>query len=105
MGFWGDFFGQVPCPPENRDEVNRLVDELLQIARQDDFLSEHPGGVFNAQCKHVRARAIGKRLEEINGVELMEWTYEKVKKKLGKKSGQLAEHLGYCWNDLGAWKY
>ena len=105
MGFWGDFFGMAPCPPENKEEVDKLVNELLVIARQDDFLSEHPGGVFNSQCKHVRARAIGKRIEEINGVELMTWTFDKVKKKLGKKDNRIAEHLGYCWNDLGKWQY
>ena len=105
MGFWGDLFGVAPCPPENKLELDKLVKELLVIANEDDFLSEHPGGVFNVQCKHVRARAIGKRLEEINGVELMDWTFEKVKKKLGKKENRIAEHLGYCWNDLGQWKY
>jgi len=105
MGFWGDLFGVAPCPPENKEEMDRLVNELLVIAKQDDFLSEHPGGAFNVQCKHIRARAIGKRIEEINGVELMEWIFDKVKKKLGKHGGRTAEHLGYCWNDMGNWKY
>ena len=105
MGFWRDLFGIVPCPPENREELDRLVNELLVIAKQDDFLSEHPGGAFNVQCKHIRARVIGKHLEEINGVELMQWTFDKVKKKLGKHSGRTIEHLGYCWNELGKWQY
>ena len=105
MGFWGDLFGVAPCPPENKLELDKLVKELLVIANEDDFLSEHPGGVFNVQCKHVRARAIGKRLEEINGVELMEWVFDKVKKKLGKHGSRTTEQLGDCWNDMGKWQY
>lgn len=105
MGFWGDLFSVAPCPPENKEELGKLVNELLTIAKEDDFLSEHPGGTFNIQCRHIRARAIGKRIEEINGVDLMEWTFDRVKKKLGKQGGRLAEHLGYCWDDMGKWQY
>jgi hypothetical protein len=105
MSFLSDIFGGMPCPIELKPEVDKLLRELLVIANTDDFLSEHPGGAFNIQSKHTRARAIGMRLEQINGVELMEWVFNKVKRKLGKHGARVAEHLGYCWNDMGKWKY
>ncbi len=101
----GELFSGAPCPPEARQEVDKMVNELLAIARVDDFLSERPGGVFNMQCKHVKAREIGKRLGDLGDLPLMEWVFGKIKRKLGKQGRTLTEHLGYCWNDLNHWQY
>lgn len=91
---------------QQKIEVEKLLEELRQIGMNDDFLSEHPGGLFNMQCKHVRARQIGTRLGEIGGVELMLSTFYKLKRKFSRQDrNRLSEHLGYCWNNLNDWKY
>ncbi|HVN56084.1 MAG TPA: hypothetical protein VMT46_17260 [Anaerolineaceae bacterium] len=102
MGFFQDIFGDglPPIPKEQRQEVESLIKELIQIGKRDDFLSERPGGQFNAQCHHVRARAIGKRLNEIGGLPLMEAAHKRVRKKLGMN---LTSHLDYAWSEIGKW--
>jgi len=89
-----------PYSREKRDEINHLTEELIQIGQKDDYLSEHPGGHFNGQCRHRRAREIGTLLNEIGGYELMEMIYERVKKKLGRN---LADHLEFAWSNIGEW--
>jgi len=100
MSFLADLIGKVPCPAHARQEVDRLIDELLRIGKTEDFLSERPGGSFNVQCRHVRSIGIGKRLNEIGGEKLMEYSLRRVKKKLGK---DIFAHLEYAWDDLGQW--
>ncbi len=100
MGFLGDLFSGAPTPSKNKREVQRMIDELVKIGKRDDFLSERPGGQFNAQCRNKEARAIGKRLHEIGGMDLMEYAHRKVSKKAGKN---LAAHLEYCWAEIGNW--
>ena len=97
MGFFQNLFGPNPYPPDRKQEVERLINELITIGKQDDFLSERPGGVFNAQCRHIRARDIGKRLGEIGKYPMQEYAIKKVKKKLG---AALSVHLEYAWDDL-----
>jgi hypothetical protein len=89
-----------PFPSENKAEVEKLLAELIKIGQRDDFLSERPGPPFNGHCRHMRAREIGKRLDEIGGFDLMEYVYLRVKKKLG---GPLASHLEYAWAEIGKW--
>ncbi len=100
MSFLADLLGMVPCPAHARNEVDQLLNELLRIGETDDFLSERPGGAFNIQCRHIRAIQIGKRLYEIGGNKLMEYSLRKVKKKLGKT---IFAHLEYAWDDIGQW--
>lgn len=89
-------------PRENKAEVESLLNELTEIGKREDFLSEHPGGQFDSQCRNVRARAIGTRLHEIGDIPLMEEIEKKVGKKLGKADGKrLAEHLDFCWRGIG----
>jgi len=102
MEFITGLFAQPPCPPEKKRDVDRLIEELIKIGSTDDYLSERPGGTFNMQCRHVLARDIGKRLHEIGGLPLMTFAEKKVKRKLKMV---LASHLGYCWTDIGDWKY
>lgn len=90
-----------PYPPENAGEVSKLMEELIRIGRQDDYLSEFPGRGFNAQCRHIRAREIGARLQQVGGNDLMSWAYRKVRKEAGKP---LASHLEYAWKDIGDWQ-
>jgi hypothetical protein len=100
MSLFDIFFPKASYPLENKAEVRKLVDELVQIGKVDDYLSEKPGSPFNAQCRHIRARNIGKRLNEIGGLPVMEHAQHQVKKKLGK---ELAAHLEYAWTEIGAW--
>lgn len=103
MDFFRNLFGGgLPGGLDSaaRTEVNRLIAELIEIGKRDDFLSERPGGQFTAQCHHVRARAIGKRLNELGGLALMEAAHQAVRRKLG---AQLTSHLEYAWSDIGQW--
>lgn len=86
-------------------DISRMIDELLRIGKKEDYLSLRPGGAFDQNCRHIRAREIGKRLDEIGGVDLMWYVFSVLEKKLGRKHSDLAEHLGYCWNHLGEWRY
>jgi hypothetical protein len=104
MSIWEAIFGHPAIrnlSGEKKREVNRLLDELVAIGKQDDFLSLHPGGQFNVRCHHVQARKIGQRLNEMGGLELMQAARSHVKRKL---KAVMAEHLDYCWQDIGEWQ-
>lgn len=100
MGFLSGLFTPRPYPSENRREVAELIEELIRIGKADDFLSEHPGGQFNIQCRHVGAIRIGRRLDAIGGLALMQYAQDQVRKKAGKN---LASHLEYAWDEVGSW--
>jgi len=95
-----DTFKRKPFPPAQKREIDRLIENLIRIGQQEDFLSERPGGAFNAQCRHTGAREIGKRLAAWGGSELMEYALKKVRKSLG---ATLAAHLSYAWTDIQNW--
>ncbi len=88
-------------PTQTKNEVNKLLSELVKIGKMDDFLSLQPGGPFNVRCHHTGARQIGKRLNEIGGLELMQAARWHIK---GKLKETMAEHLDYCWQDIGEWQ-
>ena len=97
---WSIVDGGPPCPGGDKAEVEKLLDELIKIGRDSDFLSERPGAGFNVQCRHVRSIFIGRRLNEIGGMELMEFANRRVRRKLGKN---LSWHLEAAWKDIGKW--
>ena len=99
MDFLTDMFVK-PYPAHAKDEVERLIEELLRIGKVDDFLSERSGGAFNRECRHIRAREIGKRLDELGGVDLMLYVNRRVRRKLGKN---MSWHLEAAWKDIGHW--
>ena len=100
MGFFSSLFGSSLYPAKDKHEVDRLINELITIGIKEDYLSERPGAGFNLQCRHVRAREIGKRLSEIGGLKLMNHAYGLVRKKAGKVP---ASHLEYAWDSVGEW--
>ncbi|MHC1783014.1 MAG: hypothetical protein AB9891_09715 [Anaerolineaceae bacterium] len=100
MGFFDRLFGKPPYPSGSKPEVDRLTAELIQIGKGDDFLSEHSGGAFDQNCRHKRAREIGGRLDALGGMRLMEYARDRVRKQLGVN---LATHLEYAWDEIGAW--
>ena len=104
MSIWEAIFGNPvirQLPAEKKKEVNRLLDELVKIGKLDDYLSLQPGGPFNVRCHHTGARKIGERLNEIGGLELMQAARSHVKRKL---KPVMAEHLDYCWQNIGEWQ-
>ncbi len=94
-----DLFAK-PYPAPHKAEVERLLEELVRIGTTTDYLSERPGAGFNSQCRHVRTREIGKRLNEIGGLTLMEYAYRHIERKNGS---QLSSHLEYAWSEIGQW--
>ena len=48
MGFLSNIFGSKPYPSDKRQEVEGLINDLIRIGKQDDFLAERPGGAI--QC-------------------------------------------------------
>jgi hypothetical protein len=99
MDFFTDLLSK-PYPPHAKQDVERLLDELMRIGKTDDYLSERPGAGFNRECRHIRTREIGKRLDEIGGLALMEYANRQVRRKLGKN---LSWHLEAAWKDIGQW--
>jgi hypothetical protein len=100
MGLFDSLFGPKLYSSHDKPEVNRLVNELINIGIKEDYLSEHPGGGYNLQCRHIRTREIGKRLSEIGGMPLMLWVFDRVRKKAGKVP---SSHLEYAWQEVGEW--
>lgn len=101
MSFLDFIFGAKLYPADMNKEVQSLLNELINIGIKEDYLSERPGYGYNGQCRHVRTRAIGKRLDEIGGNKLMQWAYSRVSKKAGKTA---ASHLEYAWYEVGKWQ-
>jgi hypothetical protein len=99
MHFLTDMFSK-PYPSHSKVEVERLIEELIRIGKTEDFLSERPGGAFNRESRNIRAREIGKRLDEIGGLPLMEYVNRRIRRKLGKN---MSWHLEACWRDIGNW--
>ncbi|GAP08807.1 MAG TPA: hypothetical protein DEQ80_06445 [Anaerolinea thermolimosa] len=92
-----------PYSSHHKVEVEKLLDELVSIGLRDDYLSERPGSGFNMQCRNIRARQIGTRLNEIGGLAMMEYAQRYVRRKAGKLGRTLAEHLEYAWVEIGDW--
>ncbi len=99
MGIF-DLFGKRPYQPAQKKEIDRMIENLIRIGQKEDFLSERPGGSFNAQCRHIGAREIGQRLAEIGGYDLMEFVLKRVRKRLGSN---IAAHLSYAWTEINKW--
>jgi hypothetical protein len=99
MNFLVDLFTK-PYPDHSKQDVERMLEELVRIGKTDDFLSERPGAGFNRDCRNIRAREIGQRLDEIGGLALMEYANRQVRRKLGKN---LSWHLEAAWKDIGKW--
>ena len=98
---WNIVDGGPPCPAGDKADIAKLLEELAEIGKQDDFLSERPGYGFNSMCRHIRAIAIGRELNKIGGMPLMEWVHKKIKRRL---KAQIASHLEYAWDGIGDWK-
>ncbi len=104
MSIWQAIFGHPAIrklPPAPKREVKQLLEELVRIGKFEDYLSVHRGGDYDRNYHHKRAREIGARLEAIGGEDLMWAARAHVKRKLDRT---MAEHLDYCWMDIGGWQ-
>ena len=99
MRLWNTMFNP-PYPRVEKQTIDQLINELIKIGETEDFLSEYPGGRFNGRCRHIRAREIGTQLDELGGYALMDFAYERIRKKLG---AAYADHLDFAWFDIGHW--
>ena len=78
-------------------DLKPFVDELILIGAREGFLSFTPGGRFNPQGRHIRAREIGMRLNMMGGSTLMRKVYERVQ-------GPNARQLAGAWEEIGDWR-
>lgn len=104
MGLINILFGEDAIrnlPPAQKQEVKKLIDQLVVIGKQDDFLSLVPGGPFDHQCHHRQAKEIGRQLFALGGLDLMMAVRNIIRRKL---KDVMAEHLDHCWKDVGGWQ-
>jgi hypothetical protein len=81
-------------------EIDRLIEELIQIGRARKFLTTQAGREFNAAFRNIRACEIGESLNEKGGMGLMQFAVYRVRDVLG---GIEARHLEMAWGGIGEW--
>ncbi len=84
-----------------QEEVKKIINDLIRIGKQDDFISLSPGGDFDIRCHHRQARDLGKRLNDMGGLDLMMAVRMRIRRKL---KSVMAEHLDHCWKEIGDWQ-
>ena len=87
-------------------EVDQLVTELIRIGEQDGYLSLKPGGRFNEDNRHIRAREIARILHEQGGMNLMKAALFRVLVARGSASETDAGRSGdleIAWHGVGDW--
>ena len=104
MSIFNRIFGEPEIralEPKLKAEVKQMIEQLVKIGKTDDFISLAPGGPFDFQYHHRDAKAIGRRLHEIGGEDLMMAVRTTIKYKL---KDVLAEHLDHAWKGIGNWR-
>ncbi len=81
--------------------MEQMVNELMDIGRGDGFLSLMAGGRFNEKKRNIRAIGIGKKLNEIGGMDAMRMGGEAVSRFLNATKGR---ELEVCWDGIGNWR-
>lgn len=85
------------------EEIARLTVELIEIGRLYGFLSTQPGGKFDKNCKNIRAREIGTRLDQIAGFKLMREVFDYAAENFSPGSA-LSQELEVAWDLIGDWQ-
>ena len=85
------------CP--DAVEIDAFVNELVHIGQNEDFVSD-PGGVFDHNGCHKRAREIGMYVSERGGIHLMQTVWYRVTAVLGPERGRSLE---IAWGFIGDW--
>ena len=85
--------------------AEKLVDELIEIARHDDFFFDpkhsHGSGPYDSGKRNQRARKIGEDLNQLGGMDLMKAAAYRVKHAAGSLQLSL---LNSVWHDIGDWQ-
>ena len=81
-------------------EIDSLVTELLDIGQHDGFLSLEPGGKFDEGKRHIRARQIGEKLNQLGELRLMQAVYYRITVNAGSIRSR---GLEFAWRDIGGW--
>jgi predicted Zn finger-like uncharacterized protein len=81
-------------------ETDVLVGELIRIGRGSGYLSREPGGDFDDNCRHIRAREIGEKLNDIGGIRVMQAAFYKVALIVGPTASR---GLEVAWGYIGEW--
>lgn len=99
-----DIFQNDPNLPnltaDQKKQSKLLINSLVMIGKETDYLSERPGGEYDSACHHRQAREIGVKLNAIGGYALMWKAYRTIQRKHGKI---MASHLEYAWMGIGDW--
>jgi len=80
-------------------ELDRLVAELIGI-HETDIFTGGSNSRYNEDGHNVRAREIGKALDERGGMDLMRAAYYRVRATIPAQ----ARGLEICWNGIGEWQ-
>lgn len=82
-------------------EMERILNELMDIGRSVGYLSLAAAGGFNEKNRNIRAIEIGKKLNEIGGMDAMRMGGVAVSRFLDSAKGR---ELEVCWDGIGAWR-
>jgi len=90
---------------KNDNELNETDQKLVLIFRQDLYRIGKIERFFSLEGKpHKRAHEIGKLLNELGGLILMQQVAKTVVTELRKRQDKdVARELEYCWNNIGDW--
>lgn len=83
-------------------EVERLVDELVEIGHEGGFVSTGGPKAYDSYGVSLRAREIGQRLNEMGGLRLMKNAWWRV--RLALSPGPASRDLDIIWNRIGEWR-
>jgi hypothetical protein len=86
--------GNVAIPPH----IQALIEELTTIGNNEAFLAIKPGGRYNDQGRHIRAKEIGTQLHSLGGKALMHRVYDRVE-------CSNVRQLAAVWDGIGDWLY
>jgi hypothetical protein len=102
------------APDHLLDVLHTLIDEVVQIGYREGFLSTRPGGSFDEDNRHIRAREIGVLIAKIgekgaikvdsrslDSVQLVRVVVHEVQRRMGYHGKSTC--LMLAWEGLGGW--
>lgn len=81
------------------NDIDKFVIELIEIGKYSNFVS-FSGDAFDENGYHTRTREIGKELNKIGGMPLMQAVFYRVLKRLGPC---VCRALEFAWSYIGDW--
>ncbi|MFO8143293.1 MAG: hypothetical protein R6T78_01250 [Dehalococcoidales bacterium] len=84
------------------NKVDSLIQELVRIGWEEGFVEPGYGQHYDEEGRNIRARNIGKRLDEIGGLRLMKVAWWRVRFDLSP--GPASRDLDIIWDGVGEWR-